>query len=232
MISAIIPAGGSGKRMGGRTPKQFLSLGNEPLLAHALRAFERAPSVTEVILVVPEAERDRALAEVVERYGLKKVTKVVPGGVTRQDSVRHGLREVDGRSDMVVVHDGVRPFVTEELIEASIDAARKHGGAIVAVPMKDTLKEVNVGGHILRTIDRAGFWLAQTPQTFTRALLTDAYRKADADDFHGTDEASLVEHLGQPVAVVQGRWDNIKVTTAEDLIMAEAILAVRAEVKH
>src|SRR5216117_1327802 len=105
MISAIIPAGGSGKRMGGRTPKQFLSLGNEPLLAHALRAFERAPSVTEVILVVP-------------------------GGVTRQDSVRHGLREVDGRSDMVVVHDGVRPFVTEELIEASIDAARKHGGAI------------------------------------------------------------------------------------------------------
>lgn len=223
----MVPAGGTGKRMGADTPKQFLMLDGVPMMLHALRVLDRAPSVTEVILVVPKPERDRALTEVVERYGLKKVLKIVPGGATRQESVHRGLNEVDEDVEIVVVHDAVRPFVTEDLIERSIEAARKHGGAIAAVPMKDTPKQAGPDGLIQRTLDRAGLWLAQTPQTFRRALVVEAYRKAEVEHVHATDDAALVERLGHKVAVVQGSWDNMKITTPEDMVLAEAILAAR-----
>ena len=216
--------------MGGATPKQFLALGNVPLLLHSLQVFERAASISQVILVVPKDERERTLSDVIKRYGITKVLKVVAGGATRQESVYSGLKETDPEAELVVVHDAVRPFVTEDLIERSIEAARKSGGAIVAVPMKDTVKQVGPDGHILRTVDRAHLWLAQTPQTFPRTLLLDAYRKAESDGFHATDEAAVMERFGQEVAIVPGRWDNIKITTPEDLQMAEAILAGRRNV--
>lgn len=226
-IAAVVPAGGIGKRMGVGTPKQFLMLDGVPMMLHSLRVFERVSGVTEVVLVVPKQERDRALAEVVERYGLKKVLKVVPGGATRQESVQHGLNEVDEDVEIVVVHDAVRPFVTGDLIERSIEAARKHGGAIVAVPMKDTPKQAGPDGLIQKTLDRAGLWLAQTPQTFRRALVVEAYRKASIAHVHATDDAALAERLGHAVAIVEGSWENIKITTPEDMILAEAILAAR-----
>ena len=226
-VVAVVPAGGTGKRMGAGTPKQFLMLGGVPMMLHSLRALERAPSVSEVVLVVPKQDRERALTDVVERYGLKKVMKVVPGGATRQESVHHGLNEVDADVEIVVVHDAVRPFVTEDLIERSIEAARKHGGAIAAVPMKDTPKHVGLDGLIQRTLDRHELWLAQTPQTFRRALVVEAYRKAEIEHIRGTDDAALTERLGHTVAIVQGSWENIKITTPEDLILAEAILASR-----
>jgi 2-C-methyl-D-erythritol 4-phosphate cytidylyltransferase len=211
--------------MGGAVPKQFLTLGNRPLLAHALHALERAPAVAEVILVVPRGEQSRALTEVIERYGIKKVLKIVAGGATRQESVRQGLEATDETTEIVVVHDAVRPFVTEELISRSIAVARENGAAVVAVPVKDTLKEAASDGRILRTVDRSNFWLAQTPQAFQRSILSAAYQKADHDGFHATDDAALVEHLGHQVGIVPGRWDNIKITTPDDLIMGEAILA-------
>lgn len=226
-IVAVVPAGGTGKRMGAGTPKQFLMLDGVPMMLHSLRVFERVPGVTEVVLVVPKEERARALAEVVERYGLKKVLKVVPGGATRQESVHHGLNEVDEDVEIVVVHDAVRPFITEDLVERSIEAARQHGGAIVAVPMKDTPKQAGPDGLIQKTLDRAGLWLAQTPQTFRRALVVAAYRKAALEHIHATDDAALVERLGHTVAIVQGSWDNMKITTPEDMVIAEAILAAR-----
>lgn len=226
-VVAVVPAGGTGKRMGVGTPKQFLMLGGVPMMLHALRVLDRTPGVTEVILVVPKEERDRALAEVVERYGLKKVLKVVPGGATRQESVQHGLNEVDEDVEIVVVHDAVRPFITEDRIEWSIEAARKHGGAIVAVPMKDTPKQAGPDRLIQRTLDRTDLWLAQTPQTFRRALVAEAYRKAAIAHVHATDDAALVERLGHKVAIVEGSWENIKITTPEDMILAEAILAAR-----
>ncbi len=226
-VVAVVPAGGTGKRMGAGTPKQFLMLDGVPMMLHSLRALERAPSVAEVVLVVPKQERARALTEVVERYGLKKVLKVVPGGATRQESVHHGLNEVDADVEIVVVHDAVRPFVTEDLIERSIEAARKHGGAIAAVPMKDTPKQAGPDGLIQKTLDRAGLWLAQTPQTFRRALVVEAYRKAEIERLHATDDAALVERLGHKVGIVQGSWENIKITMPEDMILAEAILASR-----
>lgn len=226
-VVAVVPAGGTGKRMGAGTPKQFLMLDGVPMMLHALRVLERAPGVTEVVLVVPKEERDRALSEVVERYGLKKVLKVVPGGATRQESVQHGLNEVDDDVEIVVVHDAVRPFITEDRIERSIEAARKHGGAIVAVPMKDTPKQAGPDRLIQRTLDRTDLWLAQTPQTFRRALVVEAYRKAALAHVHATDDAALVERLGHKVAIVEGSWENIKITTPEDMILAEAILAAR-----
>lgn len=226
-VVAVIPAGGTGKRMGSAVPKQFLMLGDRPLILHALLIFERAPTVAEVILVVPRDERDRALREVVERYGLKKVRKVVAGGATRQESVYHGLGETGEDTEIVVVHDAVRPFVTEDMIERSIEAARQDGGAIVAVPMKDTPKQAGPDGKIQRTLDRSGLWLAQTPQTFRRGILIEAYRKAEIDGLHATDDAALVERMGHPVGIVPGSWENIKITTSEDLVIAEAILAAR-----
>jgi 2-C-methyl-D-erythritol 4-phosphate cytidylyltransferase len=226
-VVAVIPAAGSGQRMGIAIPKQFLTLGDVPLLLYSLQAFERSAGISEVILVVPKEERERTLSDIVERHGIKKVLKIVAGGATRQESVYHGLKETDREAEIVVIHDAVRPFVTEDLIERSIEAARKGAGAIIAVPMKETVKEVEPDGHILRTLDRSRLWLAQTPQTFRRALLQEAYRKAECDRFHATDDAAVMEHVGQKVAIVPGRWDNIKITTAEDLQMAEAILAGR-----
>jgi 2-C-methyl-D-erythritol 4-phosphate cytidylyltransferase len=189
--------------------------------------------VAEVILVVPKEDRARALAEVIERYGVKKVLKVVAGGATRQESVSNGLQEAGADVEIVVIHDSVRPFVTEDLIERSIEMARKVGGAVVAIPMKDTPKQVGPDGLILRTLDRTGLWHAQTPQTFRRAILLEAYRVALADHIHATDDAALVERLGQPVGIVPGSWENIKITTPEDMMIAEAILAARSkEVKR
>jgi 2-C-methyl-D-erythritol 4-phosphate cytidylyltransferase len=214
--------------MGGAVPKQFLLLGNRPLLVHALQVFERTRAVAEVILVVPRDEQSRTLTQVVERYGIKKVLKVVVGGATRQESVRQGLEATDDTTDIVVVHDAVRPFVTEELITRSVEVAREKGAAVVAVPVRDTLKEAGPDGLILRTVDRSDFWLAQTPQTFQRPVLFQAYQTAGHDRFHATDDAALVEHIGHPVGIVPGRWDNIKITTPDDLIMGEAILAWRA----
>ncbi|HEY3198768.1 MAG TPA: 2-C-methyl-D-erythritol 4-phosphate cytidylyltransferase [Nitrospirales bacterium] len=227
-VVAVIPAGGSGRRMGTATPKQFMPLGGIPLLLHSLQVFERCASILQVILVVPKDERERVLVDVVARHGIKKVQKVVAGGATRQKSVYQGLRETDPEAEIVVIHDAVRPFVTEDLIERSIETARDIGGAIVAVPMKETVKQVGADGHILLTVDRSQLWLAQTPQTFRRAMLIEGYRKAESDGFQATDEASVMERLGYKIAVVSGRWDNIKITTPEDFQMAEAILAGRS----
>jgi len=212
--------------MGTATPKQFLTIGDVPLILHCLLVFERAPSVSQVILVVPENERERTLADVIKRYDIKKVLRVVAGGVTRQESVYEGLKASDPEADIVVVHDGVRPFVTEDLIERSIAEARHTGGAIVAVPMKETVKQVGADGHILCTIDRSSLWLAQTPQAFRRALLLEAYERAKSERFDATDEAGVMERFGHKVAIIPGRWDNIKITTPEDLQMAEAILRI------
>ena len=226
-VVAVIPAGGTGARMGADVPKQFLPLGGVPMLLHSLRAFDRAPSVDAVILVVPHEEQRRALTDVIERYGVKKVQKVIAGGDTRQQSVYNGLKETDPDVEIVVVHDAVRPFVTEDLIERSIEAARKGGGAIVAIPMKDTPKQAGPDRQIQRTLDRNEMWLAQTPQTFRRDLLLEAYEKAAIERLQATDDAALVERLGHKVGIVAGTWENIKITTPEDMVLAEAILASR-----
>jgi 2-C-methyl-D-erythritol 4-phosphate cytidylyltransferase len=189
--------------------------------------FQSSPIIDAVILAVPEADVGYCRTEIVETHGFSKVVRVVPGGRERQDSVRHALAVVDQEVDLVVIHDAVRPFVTEAMITQVVEAAAGDGAAIVALPMRDTVKQVGGDRLIERTIDRKPLWLAQTPQAFRRDWLEEAHRKAQAEQLAATDDAYLVEWMGHPVRVIEGSGENIKVTRPEDLIIAEAILASR-----
>ena len=227
LVVALVPAAGRGLRMGGSVPKQFLSLGGEPLIVQSLRALQAAPVIDQIVLAVPLADVDYCEAEIVSRHRFTKVTKVVAGGAERQDSVRHALAQVHAETEIVLIHDAVRPFVTQRMIEEVVAAARREGAAIIALPMRDTVKQVRTDGMIERTVDRAPLWLAQTPQAFRRDWIETAHKNAHAEGIRATDDAFLVEWLGHLVAVVEGSGENIKVTRPEDLVIGEAILASR-----
>lgn len=227
LVVALVPAAGRGLRMGGSVPKQFLSLGGEPLIIQSLRMLQAAPAVDRIILAVPLADVEYCEREIVSGHGFTKVMKVVVGGVERQDSVRCALDQVPSDTEIVLIHDAVRPFVTLRMIDEVVAAARKEGAAIIALPMRDTVKQVRADGVIERTVDRTPLWLAQTPQAFRRDWIETAHRKAHAEGVRATDDAFLVEWLGHSVAVVEGSGENIKVTRPEDLVIGEAILASR-----
>ena len=214
--------------MGGPTPKQFLSIREASILVRTLEIFETSPLIHEICLVVPRGLERRCRREVVETHRLKKVSRIVAGGKTRQDSVHRGLRHLSPTVTRVVVHDGVRPFITADLLARTIRACRGNVGAVAAVPMKDTPKRIGADGLILSTPDRERLYAAQTPQVFPRKILMEAYRKAYTDGISGTDDSSLVERLGYAVRIVEGSYDNIKITTAEDIRLAEAILSARS----
>jgi 2-C-methyl-D-erythritol 4-phosphate cytidylyltransferase len=215
--------------MGGAVRKQFLPLGGLPLLVHSLRVFESSTAVDAVVLAVPQADLHYCRTEIVEPHGFTKVTHVIPGGKERQDSVRHALAVVDESVDLVVIHDAVRPFVTETMLKQVVEAAAADGAAIIALPVRDTVKQVG-GDHLIeRTVDRQPLWLAQTPQAFRRDWLAEAHRKAQTEGLAATDDAFLLEWMGHPVRVVEGSGENIKVTRPEDLVIAEAILALRGK---
>ncbi len=223
-VIAIIPAGGSGQRMQSPNPKQYLFMNGKPVLVHTLLRLQKSSLIDEILLVVPEGDLSFVRESIAKPYRLTKIQDIVAGGKERQDSVRNGLAEIGDQCDVVVVHDGVRPFVTEEMLSRVIGAALQFGAAVVGVPVTDTVKEVSGDGYISRTLNRETLWLAQTPQAFQRRILQKAYGKAAADDFHGTDDASLVEHLGFPVKMIRGDYRNIKITTPDDLVLAEAFL--------
>ena len=227
LVVALVPAAGRGLRMGGSVPKQFLSLGGEPLIIQSLRTLQASPVVDQIVLAVPLADVEYCENEIVSRYHFTKVTKVVTGGAERQDSVRYALAQVPSDTEIVLIHDAVRPFATQRMIEKVVGAARKEGAAIIALPMRDTVKQVRTDGTIERTVDRTSLWLAQTPQAFRRDWIEAAHRNAHAEGVRATDDAFLVEWLGHSVAVVEGSGENIKVTRPEDLVIGEAILTSR-----
>ncbi len=229
LVVALVPAAGKGLRMGGAVPKQFLSLGGEPLVVHSLRVLQASPVIDHIILAVPQADLDYCLNDLAVRFGFSKITKVVAGGKERQDSVRHALEHVSEETEIVVIHDAVRPFLTQQMLADAVASARRVGGAIVALPMRDTVKQVDAEHRIERTVDREPLWLAQTPQAFRRDRLLDAHRKAHVEGVHATDDAYLFEWAGHPVVVVEGSGENIKVTRPEDMVIGEAILASRKE---
>ena len=223
-VTAIITAAGKGKRMLHSVPKHFIRLEDKPVLAHTLDVFERCPDVNQVLVVSRSGEENYCLKEVVEKYGYKKVLKIVIGGDRRQDSVYNGIKELDEDTDIVLVHDGVRPFVSQNTLSEAIKLAIFADGVVTAVPVKDTIKYVGDDGIIRATPDRSSLWHAQTPQVFKRRILEEAYVRAYNDKYSGTDESSLVERLGYKVKIVEGTADNIKITTKEDLLFAEVIL--------
>jgi len=223
MNIAIIAAAGAGTRLASDRPKQFLLLAGTPVIVHTLKVFEECESIHEVIVVLPAAESAGFLS-LAGTFGLRKVARVVPGGVTRADSVKRGLMAIRAATaEIVAVHDGVRPFVTVEEIDAVVRAAQAGGAAILVAPVTDTIKQVN-DGLVAQTLDRGELRRALTPQCFRYELLWQAYQAADVTDPSVTDESVLVEKLGSPVSVVEGSVRNIKITTAEDLAIAEAIL--------
>ncbi len=228
-VAAIIPAAGIGRRMHKQLPKQYLTLGDRPILALTLAVFEQLPEITEITVVAQPSALDYCQRQVINPYGFKKVLRLVPGGKERQDSVYNALKVLQRQNDwdIFLVHDGVRPFVTPAEVRRVLMAAGKHGAAILACPAQDTVKEVNRQGQIQRTLNRQDIWLAQTPQAFRAAILWRAFVEAYGREFYGTDEASLVEALGVPVMVETGSPFNIKVTTPEDLVLAAAILQGR-----
>jgi 2-C-methyl-D-erythritol 4-phosphate cytidylyltransferase len=223
MNVAIIAAAGQGTRMAGKRPKQFLDLAGTPILFHTLRAFEQCEVIQEVIVVIPPQESAGFLS-IANKFGLRKLARVVPGGVTRAQSVLHGLQAVrEATAEIVAVHDGVRPFVTSDEIARTVEAANREGAAILVTAPVDTIKEVS-DGAVVQTLKRAGLRNALTPQCFQYKLLRRAYEQIDVTDPELTDESSLVERLGVKIAVVEGSSRNIKITREEDLIIGEAIL--------
>lgn len=218
-VCAIIPAAGQGTRMGGPVAKQYLCLNGKPILHHTLAAFAKCGWVGSVILVMPEKDVEAGRAEWMKQPGIA----VVAGGAKRQDSVYCGFKALDADTEIVIVHDGVRPFVTPQMIRQTVDAARQHGAAITAIPVSDTIKQVTSGGLVERTVDRDGLWRVQTPQAFRYGVLREALEKASADAFYGTDEGALVEHIGKEVKVVPGSELNIKITRPEDLVLGGCI---------
>jgi 2-C-methyl-D-erythritol 4-phosphate cytidylyltransferase len=228
MNIAIIAAAGTGYRMASDRPKQFLELAGTPIIFHTLKPFELCDSIHEVIVVLPAAESAEFLAQAGKR-GIRKLTRVVPGGATRADSVKRGLQAIrSATAEIVAVHDGVRPFVTVEEIENTVEAARRDGAAILVAPATDTIKLVE-NGTIVKTLDRSGLRQALTPQCFRYDLLRQAYEHADVRDTSVTDESVLVERLGHPVTIVEGSARNIKITTPYDLLVAGLLLSLMTE---
>jgi 2-C-methyl-D-erythritol 4-phosphate cytidylyltransferase len=224
---AVIVSAGKGHRFTKGEKKQFHLLAGKPILAHTLDKFEACPLIHSILLVVGQEDMDYCLEEIVEKYRYQKISQIVPGGKRRQDSVKNAIDALSEDVNVVVIHDGVRPFVTREMIEESIRAAFKFQAALVAMPVKDTIKIVHADGTVLKTLDRETLWQIQTPQTFQVTLIKEAYRRATEVGFVGTDDASLVERLGVKVHVLPGSYSNLKITTPEDLILAELFLQTK-----
>ncbi|WP_243388369.1 2-C-methyl-D-erythritol 4-phosphate cytidylyltransferase [Bacillus kexueae] len=224
----VIPAAGQGKRMKAGKNKQFILLDSQPLIIHTLKVFESDPNCDGVILVVNQKEVDE-FRTLLSTYQIKKVRKLVQGGAERQYSVYNGLRQVDG-DGIVLIHDGARPFVKISSIQKLVDKAAKSGAAVLAVPVKDTVKKVN-DLEVVNTVDRSSLWAVQTPQAFRLSVVLKAHEQAIQNHFLGTDDASLVEEMGHKVSIVEGNYLNLKVTTPEDILFAEAILKQEREGK-
>lgn len=222
--TAIVPAAGSGSRMGTGVKKQYLILEGIPVLGHVLRVLEKSTVIKSVVVVVGSGEEDYCRVAVVGKLGLKKVAAIVPGGKERQESVYNGLLALSPGTGMVVIHDGARPFLDAKCLQVVVEAAGAYGAATCATPVKDTVKFADGEDFVSRTLPRERLWLVQTPQAFRYDIIFGAHRRARDDKYTATDDAGLVEYLGLPVKIVPGAYSNIKITTPEDLIVASAMI--------
>ena len=221
MLSAIIVAAGQGRRLKTTLPKPLVKIGKLPAIIYSLESLNRHPDIDEIIMVI-SAGNQKAITQALKSYSFKKIKAFVLGGKRRQDSVYHGLKAVSANTNWVLIHDSARPFINGKSITEVIAAAKKTGAAILGVPVKATIKSSKSGGMVCRTLDRGNLWEIQTPQVFEKELILKAYKKYSKGNV--TDDASLVEKLGNKVKIVPGSYENIKVTTPEDLLIAKAIV--------
>ncbi|MBT2689895.1 2-C-methyl-D-erythritol 4-phosphate cytidylyltransferase [Bacillus sp. ISL-47] len=220
----ILPAAGQGKRMGAGKNKLLLKIGEIPVFIHTLRVFENDSECAGIYLAInPQDEEE--IRVLLTEHNITKVTALIPGGEERQHSVYNAAKAVAGEG-IVLVHDAARPFITQDLLRPLVKMAEKKGAAVLAVPLKDTVKKAD-GNLIAETLERSCLWAVQTPQAFRISALKEAHQKAEEEHFFGTDDASLVERLGKEVMIVEGSYDNIKLTTPEDIYFAEAIMKKR-----
>lgn len=230
-LIAVVPAAGLGKRFGQGLNKPFLELGGKPLLIWPLEIMEAISAIKEIIPVLKKEDMDKG-REIFKRYGFKKIKKIAVGGKERQDSVYNGLKLIDDRNSIVIIHDGVRPLIEKDLIEKAIqqfldmdkESEKNIDGLIFAVLPKDTIKEVK-NGIIKKTLKRNSLWVIQTPQIFHYKTIFSAYRKASKEGFYSTDDAALIERTGGKVKIIMGAYENIKITTPEDLYFAEFLVS-------
>ena len=222
---AIILAAGVGKRMGAATNKQLLFLDNKPIIAHTLQVFEDCKAVDGVYLVVNQKDLPIVQEEILETYRFSKVMKLVIGGRLRQDSVKNGLEAIEHPCDIVVIHDGARPFITPSFIEKGIFLMEMFDAIIPAIPVKDTIKVISKEGFVVKTLERDSLWHVQTPQTFKFDVISKAYKDGISKKLCGYDDATFLEFSGKKVKVIEGSSYNIKITTPEDLVTARGILA-------
>ncbi|MBT8372162.1 MAG: 2-C-methyl-D-erythritol 4-phosphate cytidylyltransferase [Deltaproteobacteria bacterium] len=224
MVAAIIVAAGKGTRMKDLLRKQYLSLAGLPILTRTLLVFEDCALINQIVLVIPPDNMDFCKNNIISPANITKKILLVSGGERRQDSVYNGLKKVDPSCALVVIHDGVRPFVQNDQLIACISGARKFGACLLGVPAYDTLKQTDASSRIIQTLPRDNVWLAQTPQAFRYDLIKKAHEKARSEGYTGTDDASLVERLGVAVTIIEGSRSNLKITSRADLKIARGLL--------
>jgi len=227
-VHAIIVAAGKGIRMSDTVRKQYIALDRIPMLSRTLGIFDRCDRIDRIIMAVPKDDIDYCRNEIIPAANMKKEAILVRGGARRQDSVYNSLKAIETDDGIVLIHDGVRPFVEPEDLVVCIDGAKKHGACILGIPAFDTVKHVNAKNEIIETQKRDTLWLAQTPQAFQLKLIKKAHEIAKQEGFKGTDDASLVERLGEVVKIMPGSRNNIKITSQEDLKLARALLQINA----
>jgi len=225
-VHAIIVAAGKGTRMHESVRKQYIALSGIPILRHTLNIFDHCQQVNRIILVVPKEDFDFCRDDILRPAIFQKDLRLVAGGLERQDSVYNALQVIEPHGGIVVIHDGVRPFLRQKYLVACIEGAVKFGACIIGTPAFDTVKQVNAKNEIVQTHTRDALWLAQTPQAFKVELIKKAHETAKQDGYGGTDDAALVERLGQTVKIIPGSRNNIKITSQEDLELARAIMQI------
>ena len=226
MNGVVIVAAGTGSRMNMGINKQFIKLEGKEIIAYTIEKFYNNSNIEDIVVDVKEDESEFFKKEILDKYNFKNV-KIAYGGKERQDSVYNGLKLLDEKCDVVLIHDGARPFVSDKIIDKSIEEAKEHKAIVVGVPVKDTIKVIDNDKNIVDTPNRSVLWAVQTPQTFDYNILIDAYKDAFKNKFYGTDDAMLVERIGYKVKMLEGSYNNIKITTQEDLNIGSQILRVQ-----
>lgn len=223
MNGVVIVAAGTGSRMNMGINKQFIKLEGKEVIVYTIEKFYNNHNIDDIVVVVKESEAEFFKKEIIEKYNFKNI-KIAYGGKERQDSVYNGLKLLDEKCDVVLIHDGARPFVSNKTIDTCIEEAKEHKAIVVGVPVKDTIKIIDDSNNIVDTPNRSVLWAVQTPQTFDYNILLNAYEDAFESGFYGTDDAMLVERIGHKVKMVEGSYNNIKITTKEDLNIGSQIL--------